>query len=273
MRKLFCLTRAIICVCSLILPKLIFAQKLPAKQTKSVRSPNDIKIDGRATEWNDKFKAYNSATDLFYTMSNNDQYLYLVMQAKDPDVINKIFSGGITLTIQGSGKKTEKDGISITYPIASQKGGILFNLISRKGSVPDASAKAADSVMRHNNNTIQSQCKFIKVGGIKGVDTLISVYNQDGISSAGLFDDKKIYTLEMGIPLKYLELSTTEMFSYHIRLNGKTLAVSDHVIVQNPDHTPATGMAAVSIMAAFSKAENSMFAPTDFWGEYTLAKK
>src|SRR5476649_2012908 len=91
------------------------AQKLPNVQTASVRAPANIKIDGKTTEWNNTFQAYNHATDIFYTVSNDDAKLYLTIQASDKLVINKIMSGGITFTIQKSGKKTDKDGISITY--------------------------------------------------------------------------------------------------------------------------------------------------------------
>ena len=38
------------------------AQKLPNVQATSLRAPANIKIDGKATEWNDKFQAYNHST-------------------------------------------------------------------------------------------------------------------------------------------------------------------------------------------------------------------
>src|ERR1700761_303273 len=97
------------------------AQKLPNVQTASLRAPANMKIDGKATEWNNQFQAYNHATDIFYTISNDDSKLYLTVRATDKQVMNKILRGGVTFTVQPSGKKTDKDGISITYPLFDQK--------------------------------------------------------------------------------------------------------------------------------------------------------
>jgi len=70
------------------------AQTLPKVQEASLRAPDNIKIDGKPTEWNNQFQAYNTATDLFYTIANDDQNLYLVIQAKKPLSISKIGQRG-----------------------------------------------------------------------------------------------------------------------------------------------------------------------------------
>src|SRR5476651_2358683 len=96
-----------------------YAQKLPAKQEISLRVPAGIKIDGKATEWDNKFQAYNNATELFYTLSNDDDNLYLIVQITKPRVIEKVLNVGITLTINGAGKKDDKapENISIQFPL------------------------------------------------------------------------------------------------------------------------------------------------------------
>ena len=79
----------------------LFAQegKLKTVQTTSVWAPANTKVDGSLKEWDDTFQAYNKTTKIFYTMCNDDKYLYFVV--KSIDVINnaKIIAGGITLTI------------------------------------------------------------------------------------------------------------------------------------------------------------------------------
>jgi len=65
------------------------AQKLPAVQKESVWAPITVKIDGKAAEWGNKFQAYNSSTEIYYTISNDDNNLYLAIKAVDPDIINK----------------------------------------------------------------------------------------------------------------------------------------------------------------------------------------
>src|SRR6202012_131420 len=74
------------------------AQKLPGKQEESVRSPGNIKIDGRAVEWGGQFAAYNKSTQLFYIVSNNDDNLYLTVQATDSATIQRIIAHGLTFT-------------------------------------------------------------------------------------------------------------------------------------------------------------------------------
>src|SRR4051812_43417870 len=98
--------------------------KLPNIQTKSIRTPADLKIDGKSLEWNDQFQAYNRATSVFYTMANNDDVLYLIIKASDPDVINKIVDRGVTLTIKRS--KKDKDNMSFMYPVTYGKSIVSF---------------------------------------------------------------------------------------------------------------------------------------------------
>ena len=47
-------------------------QKLPNKQETGVRIPSGVKIDGKATEWGNKFQAYNKTNDFFYTIANSN---------------------------------------------------------------------------------------------------------------------------------------------------------------------------------------------------------
>lgn len=54
-----------------------FAQKLPGVQTSSLWAPENLKIDGKTTEWNGTFQAYNKAADIFYTISNDDKNIGL----------------------------------------------------------------------------------------------------------------------------------------------------------------------------------------------------
>lgn len=95
--KLF--NNAFLIILTVIISFAANAQKLPTVQKSSLRAPSNIKIDGETTEWGDKFQAYNTATDIFYTMANDDRGLYLVVQSGDPKIIQRL-TGGITLTIQ-----------------------------------------------------------------------------------------------------------------------------------------------------------------------------
>src|SRR6187402_1229772 len=85
------------------------AQKLPGKQKISLRAPGNIKIDGKADEWDNKLQAYNNATETSYTISNNGETLFLTIQSTYRDVVYKILTGGITFTINHTTNKTDKE--------------------------------------------------------------------------------------------------------------------------------------------------------------------
>ena len=80
-----------------------FAQKLPESQEISVLAPNNVKIDGRAGEWNNRLQAHNRSTDIDYTIGNDKANLYIVIQSKDAVIAKKILAGGITVRINAGG--------------------------------------------------------------------------------------------------------------------------------------------------------------------------
>ncbi len=98
------------------------AQKLPNTQKVSVWAPQSIKIDGKATEWNDSYQAYNNATDINYTLSNDDKNLYLAIKATNRLVIDgRILSGGISFTVNHTLSKKDANAVTVTYPVGHGK--------------------------------------------------------------------------------------------------------------------------------------------------------
>lgn len=293
------------------------AQKLPNVQQASVRAPSSIKMDGKAAEWDYQFQAYNNATNVFYTLSNDDNNLYLTVRATDQSVINKILRGGITFTINTSGKKNEKGGASITYPIfGTDRPRITFKNMPEIIPGNAVSVKRADSFMYANNAMLDAKSKNIITKGIPGVDTVISVYNEDGIKAVEAFDNKMLYTCEFAISLKHFGLSVDNAtkFAYNFKLNGINLddIMKNIKITQGPNGdvlsvsvgdkpaggAPVSGNVSFTVVSGSSSGGGavqkmdlstgggdaikimggpgglqSLTSPTDFWGEYTLAKK
>ena len=162
------------------------AQKLPNVQKTSMYESADIKTNDKAAEWNNQFQAYNKATNIYYTLANDDKNLYLIVQATDPGIINKILRGGVTFSINEAGKKNFKDAVSITYPILKKNNRLFLNFSAKPEKVVAGVASEftqIDSFVSLNNKRLAERSKLIRVTGIKGVDTLISVYNQDGIKA------------------------------------------------------------------------------------------
>ena len=109
----------------------VCAQKLNNVQDGSVWAPANIKIDGKLNEWDDSFKAYNKTTDVFYTISNDEKNLYLVIKSANQVISNKIIGGGINFTVNtdvvsASGFTTETLPFSVVTmsPFASARASI-----------------------------------------------------------------------------------------------------------------------------------------------------
>jgi len=198
-----------------------YAQKLPNKQEAGVYAPANIKIDGKADEWIDKFQAYNHATDLFYTLANNDEFIYLIMHAENPNVIETIATYGLTFSIQPQGKNKDKENVIIQFPVFEPHDGMPRYALYMTGVTIDTSARVEEGVMNSNNKMLHQKHKKIVVNGIAGLDTL-SMYNDVGIKIVEAFDSKRHYTLEMAVPLKYFRFLKTEnsKLAYHVLVNG-----------------------------------------------------
>lgn len=251
------------------------AQKLPTEQQVSLRAPADIKIDGNATDWNNTFQAYNKHVDFYYTMANDNDRLYLIIQATDPAIIRKITAGAITLTINKDGKNTKDGTVGITYPLFDKNNRFSASFTNKYAIGSSTANLPSDSLINLNNTRLTARVKTIKVTGVKGLDTLISVYNTDGIKAAALFDNKMAYTYELSVLLKHLGLSVNgaNKFFYQLKIN----AVEQRgITITTIDGTaPYADMDPSKIKSIDVVGPNSQMGQpaTDFWGEYTLAKK
>ena len=273
-----CFVKTITCLIIIILPAKIFAQKLPNVQKSSLRAPTNIKIDGKATEWGNTFQAYNHATGIYYTLCNDDDNLYFVVQASDPDVLTKITNRGVQLIINPSGKKADKDASSITFPVFDLQYGnkpyIRFSNASGLTYVQRMAMEAnPDSMLKVANKKLHNNEKYISTSGMPNVDTLLSIYNDNGIVAKESFDKGMVYTYELTVPLKYLKLGSVAKFAYHIVLQGISVD-KDMGLTQT---TNADGRIVISFASGATTVKNdhmpAVISTTDFWGEYALAKK
>ena len=257
------------------------AQKLPNIQPNSLWASADIKVDGKATVWNNQFQAYNTVTQVFYTLCNDNDNLYLILQASDAIVIrNKIMKGGVTFVIQKGSKKTDKNAISITYPVFEKGAYPKLYLNSKWDNLPSAvpADKYNDTAMLLNNHNLAAIAKTIQVSGIADVDTIISIYNNENIRAFGSFDIKRNYICKISISLLHLGLSAqdTKPFLYHILLNGGTSKYAPRQVVIagaiNSDGSRMPQSQTDKVNMLLSNL-NDTYLTTDFWGKYTLAKR
>jgi hypothetical protein len=245
------------------------AQKIPNKQEANLRAPAGIKVDGKATEWGDGFRAYNSATEVYYTIANDDKNLYLAIRATDALVIRKIIAGGITFSV-GEGN-VAKQTVAVTYPLFDRKAPPNINLRNKAAII--ANAVTADSFMMAANKELISNAKKIKLSGVGTTgDTVISIYNEEGITAAGLFNNSADYTYELALPLKYLTVLSGErrVLNYTIKLNGSAYAEGAFFEqIEGGSRVSSSTIRGKDLPAI--KDMQLIAAPTDMSGTYTLA--
>ena len=242
-------------------PTVLYAQKLPNVQKDGLRIPSNVKIDGLADEWNNHFAAYNHATDLAYTVANNDTALYFIIQASDMQTIYKILNSGMLLTINANSKNKTKGAMQIAYPLFSRKNYPMIELrdnpqLNKKMATNTAKV---DSFRNAINQELAKRDREIKVQGLQSVpDQIMSVFNNYSIKVSESFDSMFNYNIEFQIPLSHFNMSIkrTASFSYNITVIGANSSL--------PINTRVTTM--------LIKPEHmSALYNTDFWGEYKLA--
>lgn len=281
-------------VCFSLLSWGTFAQKLPDVQAVSMAAPANIRIDGKAADWNDTYAAENKRTAIFYSVANDDKNLYLIVKSADA---TKIMAGGLTFLINTQGKKREKDAMSVTYPLvnrASRTQGARGQGGQRQGGFQNRAQQTQqqrDSANLVLHKQQLASVKEIKVEGFKAIpDSLVSIYNEYGLKAVASFDQKGAYVYELAIPLSLLDISATDSkeLSYQIKLNG----LSNMGIGGNGGFgAGAGGFGGGAGRGGFGGgagggraggggfgggAGNNMqdlMNATDFWGKYTLYKK
>jgi hypothetical protein len=199
---------------SLIMNQLI-AQKLSDLQNASVKLNSNYKIDGEASEWNKTFSAKNKTTGIQYTIANNKEKLYLIIRAEEIQIIKKIINQGILFNIDNGTSK-----LCVAYPVYEKEKRPLFLPIADRKDGKTKEGKIFNDSLKTNLNQKMSE-NLLKIGveGIPSVkDSLISIYNTQGIRVAGKFDENIFYTLEMAIPIEFL--SNKNQINYTIQLNG-----------------------------------------------------
>lgn len=260
----------------LIFPSNVHSQKLPSIQKKSLKVPINLQVDGISEEWSNAFQAYNKATNIFYTIANDETRLCFVLYTPDPEIIKKIVMNGLTVNIYNTDAINGNQNLSITYPQYERNAPPFYldvrNKVEKKHN-PIENNKIADSVMKDLNGKLSNKIKLIGVSGIKAIsDSSISIYNDYEVEAASLFNNKISYTIELSIPLKYCNQNQASILNYTLQLNGikdgnvKTMSSSKgNYLFYN------VGGIDYSMLAT---PENMLLAyPTKFSGKYVLINK
>jgi len=244
------------------------AQKLANKQEASFKAPTNVKIDGKTTEWGD-FKAYNSATGLFYTLANDEKNLYLIIRTVDRRIMDKLFGGGISLFFNSADNNDKKLRGEINYLALSK-----VNRLAIAAAMKDTVNK--DLI----NSTMAPALKTIGVKNLNDVgEELISVYNEYGIMAASYLSNMDTYTCEIAIPLKHLKsfVNNKGIISYTLQANAQSLNNLKVVMNGKEVENAAASQQLTDMLSTISQSEKGaafreMLNDTNVSGEYALAK-
>ena len=248
-----------------------FAQnRLPNVQLNSVRLPDGFKLDRKVSVWPDTMQAFNHNNNIYYTLANNDEQLYLVIKCQDPATIKKIVGGGISLRVNNLDQRNSDAKITITYPVldVTYRARVGTDLIRM-----DNSRDSSESLSTLINKDLTLGAKQIKVQGLNGVnDSLISIYNKENIKAKLLYDGK-ILIYKLSIPLKFVTGgSIKDQFYYNIMLNGINAAIHTVTPKHNDDVVTVTAIPK-GYSGSSGASLNYERYPTDFWAEYKLEIK
>lgn len=247
-------------------------EKLKTVQEGSFKAPAGAKVDGNLSEWNNTFQAFNKSVKLFYTLANDDKYLYLVAKSDDATNIAKIQAGGINIIINTADKKKDENAFNLTFPVVNRGAG---RGIGRRFGVDRTtlSDSARKAMTAEAHKQFIDAAKEIKVTGFKDItDTLISIYNEYSIKAAVNYNDKDAIMCEIAIPLKELGLTADQPkeFAYHIVLNG--LPLPNGASFGGGGGGGRGGRGGRGGGGGVNIDYQDLLTPTDFWGKYTLAK-
>ena len=194
----------------LLYPVLLFslpiqAQSLSNVQKSGVYAADKVKVDGKATELNNSFQAYNKAIDCFYTISNDDNNLHLTVQVRLPQIVSKVLMGGITLSISPSRDKKNPSCIQVTFPVLEAADRRKLTNMTAGKWIKMKESKSEEIDVNDLNNLLSIHSKSINVIGLGIPEQSLSIYNQEGIKAAALFDSKMFYTFELELSLQYIK--------------------------------------------------------------------
>lgn len=248
------------------------AQKLPKVQQVGLWTNSPLNYDEKMPK-SSVFKAYNPSSRVYYTLANDNDNLFLLLTSDGSLSAQKLIHG-ITLTIasaeqKGNVKTKTTSNKTIIFPTLSntrQTEDLLDVLrINYRSDTVIVENKKVDSLSTLCNTKIVQLFKFIAVEGITEIkNKMLPIYNNEGIAASIKFSKKMDCIYKLTIPLKYLgiSLNNSNTFKYRIKLNGTPEVAANGAptfIVRNP------GM----VLPPESLYLNY---PTDFFGEYTLAK-
>jgi len=208
-----------ICTIQMAIASLCYAQSKTVSN-KLQPPPPGITIDGDLKDWGDSLRFYNSDKQLYYTLANDQDNLYMAIRINDRSQQIRVLRAGLTLSIDTRGKK--KESFSITFPV----GDLSQNDPAQ--SAADLQAAGGDVTQENRDELMRARLtklREIRVSGFKDIEgETITTSNTYGIKTAIDYDKDGYLVYEAAIPLKFFhadDLAKNE-WAFNFKINGIT---------------------------------------------------
>lgn len=179
------------------------------KEISSIWNPDEKQIDGLASDW--VLPPLFKTEKISFSVSNNENYFYLLIQSPDQTVQQKIMRSGMTVNI--SSKEGKKKKVQLMFPLKS-------NALDNKERLtpdPEGNVKLVDQRAMMRQKFIE-RCTEMRIRGIKAVKGQIPINNEYDILVAINWEGENLLTYELQIPIDELvsEAPLTDLASYEL---------------------------------------------------------
>lgn len=179
-----------------------------------------VVADGKIDEWPNPLRFYDDKSKVNYTITNDNNNLYICMKVVSPETQIKIVRGGVELKIDTLGNT--KYPISFNYPIAGQPA--TFEMDKRDGEEQGAARPKREEL----KNRMVEQAQEAELVGFKNhLNGIINLHkNQYGIAASIEFDKSGVLFYEAIIPFKTFykdalsKSDINKVFAFQIKLNA-----------------------------------------------------
>ena|GEM_PF-1812065 len=192
-----------------VLFTVLFSGFITHAQTIALKNaPENVQIDGVASEWAGYTENANDKAKVTYLLSYDKDNLYLVLKTKDKQKQQNIIGAGVTLGVDVKGKK--RVSFSTTFPAAEKTDQAEYLFFDGD----KLAAKVDASVVRKITTT-----------GFKGLpEFLMPNSGQNTIRAFMAYSAEGQLTYEEAIPLKFFEdvEQTGQEWAFNIKINALT---------------------------------------------------
>lgn len=186
-----------------------------AQDDVNIWAKDPITVDGNSSEWHEPLNNYNSDTKLAFALANDQDNIYLIIESLDVETTKKLLTGGLTLTVNTSGKK--KEGLKLVF--LGMNNGPHPGGPHPQGRDSIAALKRA----RDDDGGGMPGLKMIQVSGFKSIPAGgLPIPNQQGIQVAAAFNKQRDYICELAIPMALLDFNgkAPKAIAYNIKINS-----------------------------------------------------